>query len=420
VPLNVGDTPSAHEIAQGRLPTSFQGDGEIRSATGTVMIASRYGTHWQRQSGDLVHAGDVLETASDGVVLIAFADGTVCTLSNNPRMALSEFTCDPDATSGSTLFGLRQGPFAFNVGKVARGGRLRIGTPAVMLQARTQGDLIGFATLAAFFITSIHEAQSQGQDIMFLEDGTIADYGIFELLTKEAVPRIIRVDDPTETVVLRRVGSTVSVNRVTNSPSQMERFQDLSDATGRTGGSVGSGTTPDSDVLFHPINFIQPIGLPQLTFAQNSVANSGEQQFLLVPPPPEPPEPPVPPSSPVIALSLDSGISQNDLITNNGSLTVNGVAGGATVEYSTDEIGWSSTPPQFTSDGTYTIFVRQFESPGNISASSSLTFILDTTAPTTSVAITVLGGSSNISFTRFANALADFFVNSSVLKRIWR
>ena len=114
-------------------------------------------------------------------------------------------------------------------------------------------------------------------------------------------------------------------------------------------------------------------------------------------------------------MSDDSGGSQGDLITNNGSLTVSGVVDGATVQYSTDGgITWSTTPPQFTSDGTHTVLVRQFEFPGRESGSSSLTFTLDTTAPTGNVAITALGSPSNVSFTR-ANASADFFTNSPVL-----
>ena len=253
---------------------------------GSVTINREDGVRLCAQLGDLVHPGDMIETGSDGAVLIAFADGTVFTLSNDASMALSEFLYAPDEISSSALFELRQGAFAFNAGRVAKSGRFKIDTPSVMLQARAQGSAFGFATLAVLFFASIDETRAARQDIMFLEDGTIADYGIFELLTKETVPRVIRVDDPSETIIIRRAGSGVTVNRVTNSPSQMEILQDLSDTTasiGESGGSVGSGTPPDAVPFFQPINLIGPNAHPALTIAQNSAANNGEQQFMLVP-----------------------------------------------------------------------------------------------------------------------------------------
>jgi hypothetical protein len=83
-------------------------------------------------------------------------------------------------------------------------------------------------------------------------------------------------------------------------------------------------------------------------------------------------------SAPIVALTTDSGTA-GDLITNDGSLTVTGVEKDATVEYSTDGITWneSFTPVE----GENTVFVRQTDTAGNSSESSTLTFTLDTVVP---------------------------------------
>ena len=90
---------------------------------------------------------------------------------------------------------------------------------------------------------------------------------------------------------------------------------------------------------------------------------------------------PVNPTAPSLNLLVDSGVA-DDLITNNGSYSIGGVAPGATVEYSTDGTNWSTTPP-VALEGSNTILVRQTDVAGNTSPSSSLTFTLDTTASIT-------------------------------------
>ncbi|MGB1091388.1 MAG: Ig-like domain-containing protein, partial [Oceanobacter sp.] len=83
--------------------------------------------------------------------------------------------------------------------------------------------------------------------------------------------------------------------------------------------------------------------------------------------------------APVISLQNDSGLYDNDLITNDGTLSLSGVEEGATVQYSIDnENTWSDS---FTAiEGENSVQVRQIDAAGNISAASeTLTFELDTT-----------------------------------------
>ncbi len=98
----------------------------------------------------------------------------------------------------------------------------------------------------------------------------------------------------------------------------------------------------------------------------------------------EPPEPPVQPETiepPSVTLVNDTGNKTDDGITNDGSLSLDGVLPGATVEYSTDGgVTWSR---QFAaSEGFNTVQVRQTDADGNVSnASQMLGFFLDTTPP---------------------------------------
>jgi hypothetical protein len=80
-----------------------------------------------------------------------------------------------------------------------------------------------------------------------------------------------------------------------------------------------------------------------------------------------------------IALLNDSGSSQADLITNDGSLNVSGQEPNARVEYSADGVAWTDQfAPQ---EGANTVSARQTDVAGNRSPVASLSVTLDTTPP---------------------------------------
>ncbi len=96
------------------------------------------------------------------------------------------------------------------------------------------------------------------------------------------------------------------------------------------------------------------------------------------------------PEAPGIALANDTGISNLDNLTNDGSLAApTGVEDGATVEYRVSLPGqdgfsdWSETyvapPTNGTAEGDHVVEVRQTDVLGNVSESTRLTFTLDTT-----------------------------------------
>ncbi|OMO28594.1 VCBS domain-containing protein [Vibrio lentus] len=95
-----------------------------------------------------------------------------------------------------------------------------------------------------------------------------------------------------------------------------------------------------------------------------------------------------------VSLTHDTGRSTSDLITSDGVLTISGQEAGATIEYSVDGgHTWSNTfTPQ---TGTNTVEVRQTDTAGNVSTSSSLTFTLDNTATAPSVSLTSDSGGSS-------------------------
>jgi large repetitive protein len=100
-------------------------------------------------------------------------------------------------------------------------------------------------------------------------------------------------------------------------------------------------------------------------------------------------------AAPGVALAVDSGSSNTDHITNNGTLALTGVETGATVQYSTN--GGSTWTSSFTAaQGSNTVLVRQTDVAGNVSSGTSFSFTLDTTAPAApSIALTSDTGTSN-------------------------
>jgi VCBS repeat-containing protein len=159
----------------------------------------------------------------------------------------------------------------------------------------------GLLSLAAMTLATIKGTHAAENDTI-LDDDHInykdLEHGSFELVTKELVPRHIIVDDPGETVVVKRIGSSVTVNPVGNDPARMEELhaaqQDVL-ANYARGQDTGSSAPPFSAPgLLQPINFIEsdesqavqhalaPIVVPVVTIADIPIVRIPE------PPPPPP------------------------------------------------------------------------------------------------------------------------------------
>lgn len=144
--------------------------------------------------------------------------------------------------------------------KTAKSGSLD--GPVTPSRERDSTGRFGLLSLAALLFSTIKEVKAADPNVTFLDDDTITykdlRHGAFELVTKEPIPRHIIIDDPGETIVLKKVGSSISVNQVTNTSTRMEELQDaLANLEGQ--GPHGSGTPPFVKSLpLQPINFIPP------------------------------------------------------------------------------------------------------------------------------------------------------------------
>jgi VCBS repeat-containing protein len=138
--------------------------------------------------------------------------------------------------------------------------------PALSAGARSSSGM-GVLSLIALIFSDLRQALAADPDVTFLDDDSISykdlAHGIFEIVTKEAIPRHILVEDPGQTLVLRGKGSSMTVNQVTNSATQMEEFyaaqQEVLDNSARGFGPSGSSTPPSvNSPPYQPINFVQP------------------------------------------------------------------------------------------------------------------------------------------------------------------
>jgi VCBS repeat-containing protein len=148
----------------------------------------------------------------------------------------------------------------------------------------------GGLSFVALVLSALKEAWAADPDVTLFDHGTITykdfEHGSFELVTKEAVPRHIVVDDPGQTVVLTKVGSSVSFAQVANSATRMEDLQaqqqDVLANYEKEHGPPGSSTPPGEapELAPQPINFIEPDGpvlqhsLPGLLVPASSVPDT--------------------------------------------------------------------------------------------------------------------------------------------------
>src|SRR6266702_512507 len=310
--------------------------GNIQTVIGCGTLRRADGIAVQIMVGDPVCQGDVIETAADGRIGIRFIDGTVFNLSGDTRVVISEFVCPSSSTSHSALFEVTRGTFAFIAGQVAKTNCLRVDTPLGTIRGPAHAGGFGMLSLAALIFSAMKEAQAAEPNVTFLDDGSITykdlEHGVFELVTKEAIPRHIIVEDPGETIVLHPRGSTISVNEVANTATRMRELQAAQQevmATFAKGlGPTGSGTPPLVNPLpVQPINFMQSDGLP----AQNPLPPLPNFVFLEVTPFLTPPQPPT--------LNTGAGPTEIDTVVfdtfsaTSGTFAASSSTSGATLTY---------------------------------------------------------------------------------------
>ena len=158
----------------------------------------------------------------------------------------------------------------------------------------------GGLSSVALILSAFKEARAADPDVTVFDHGTISykdfEHGSFELVTKEAVPRHIIVDDPEQTVVLTRTGSSVSFAQTANNAARMEELQTQQQEVlanyAKEHGPHGSSTPPGetADLAPEPINFVVPGGpVPQGSLGVLPVTPSLVPDALFIHSPPPPP-----------------------------------------------------------------------------------------------------------------------------------
>ncbi|WP_439369989.1 VCBS domain-containing protein [Bradyrhizobium sp. DASA03120] len=236
--------------------------GVVQTAIGYATLRRDAGTAAQVSVGAPVCHGDIVETTTGGRIGILLIDGTVFNVCSGTRIELSEYVRDPGGAVHSIVLAVTRGSFSFAAGRLENGAALTFDTPLGSIRGRSNSSGFGVLTLAALTFSMMTDANAADPDAAFLDDDKInykdLRHGVFELITKEPMPRHIIVEDPGETVVLSRIGSSVSVNQVANSASRMEELhaaqQDV--LANLTEGATGSSTPPFANSLsFEHINF---------------------------------------------------------------------------------------------------------------------------------------------------------------------
>src|SRR5277367_942117 len=92
--------------------------GKLQAVMGSVAI-TRDASIARPAVGDPVHEGDLIETGTDGLIAIVFADGTIFRLYANTRVVLDEFVYGVRQGSDSAVFRVTKGIFGIIAGKMA-------------------------------------------------------------------------------------------------------------------------------------------------------------------------------------------------------------------------------------------------------------------------------------------------------------
>ena len=406
--------------ALGQLPQVI---GNIQTAIGCGTIERASGIAVQAMVGDPVCQGDVIETAADGLIEIRLIDGTVFTLSRDTCVVPSGFARDSNGALRSALFAVTRGTFAFIASQLATTGSLTVDTPVGSIRSRARAGGVGMLSLAALTFAFIKEVQAADSNVTFLDDDRIAykdfAHGVFELVTKEAIPRHIIVEDPGETVVLTRRGSSVSVNQVANSPARMEELQGAQQdvlANFEKGLHTGSSAPPFSSpqLELQPINFIQiDSPAPGKSLPPIQATLIPVPDIFIVPPPPPPPTVAITSIAGQIGIAADniinaaradagveitgatSGVADGRIVTvtivNSSNQVV--YSGTATVTNNTWLINIDPAEAKALGDGIYTLTADTSNAAGD-PAEATRTIRVDETPPTIAID-TIVGNHVN-------------------------
>jgi hypothetical protein len=124
--------PADLQLAQAGAAASGDPIGEVREATGSVLIVHSNGASEAAAVGTPVYADDIVATGPDAAVEIVFLDGTTFSLGANGQMRLDSLIYDPAGGNNGLDATVIKGSFVFITGEIGKseGEGVNIDTPA--------------------------------------------------------------------------------------------------------------------------------------------------------------------------------------------------------------------------------------------------------------------------------------------------
>lgn len=260
-------------------PSSLEQIGQVVTLEGTAAATRADGQRVTLQIGDPVFQDDLVETADDSKLGLAFVDETVFSLSANARMILDELIYEPGGSDNSMAFNLVQGTFVFITGQIAPTGEMRIETPVAVMGIRGTTPIV------------MIDGENGSTEFSILKDpdGKIGEYILVDKITGATIRRIV---DEGSIVLLDSVGGepteiNVDAARLAERAEAQENAYFLYSAArsqfDQQQQDTGPGDNPDGN------------GPPG---SDGNSGSSGLNGFDISPPPPPRGRPDTPPDDP--------------------------------------------------------------------------------------------------------------------------
>ena len=147
-------SPAPGQYAQAQPTTPPDSIGKLEKVVGDVTVV-RNGVSVALHVGDAVFKSDVIATGGDSSAGITFPDGTVLDLVANSRMALNEYSFEPNGGDNGAVFTLVEGTFGFVAGQVAHDNHMSVVTPVATMGIRGTAGIVR------------HEFRANAGDLMY-------------------------------------------------------------------------------------------------------------------------------------------------------------------------------------------------------------------------------------------------------------
>ena len=436
-------SPAPGHYAQAQPTAPATPIGKIEKVVGHAAIM-RNGVAVALNVGDAVYKSDVIQTGNNSSVGISFPDGTALNLVANTRMALNEYSYEPNGASNGALFSLVEGTFAFVAGQVAHtGDGMKIATPVATMGIR------GTAGWAGHQIPLVSSNFGNVYAFALAHDPGVDTFGRYALYATDLNGNLIldQNGDPIvrDTVANLDMLALCSIERCTDEPmtSALSNFgqgimQGAYDAShSASPGSTGGNGSGDPPFLLQTPQFFQEDGNGFHPFYINFAVNNGtNNQGTVTPTSNQLPPVPPPPTTPTITITTietnntfietnNTFIETNNIINiadaaagivitgtaaiNGQTVTVDIVNGSnvvvdsymTTVSNGTWSVDVTKAQAQALADGSYTVTASVSNATGN-SAQASQPLTVDETAP--AIAIKPIDGNDIINASEAAQS----------------